>query len=98
MWTESFVFKNSDDIKKHGSGIHCVKSIFNDKGELAAIIGMEISNSMISNYLTTLLEDLHTEGLKGFIFEKHLDGSKVLIANSVRDDSLPEFDRKIGPW
>ena len=94
MWTESFVFKNSDDIKKHGSGIHCVKSIFNDKGELAAIIGMEISNSMISNYLTTLLEDLHTEGLKGFIFEKHLDGSKVLIANSVRDDSLPEFDRK----
>jgi adenylate cyclase len=93
MWTESFVFKNSDDIKKHGSGIHCVKSIFNDKGELAAIICMEISNSMISDYLTTLLEDLHTEGLKGFIFEKHPDGSKVLIANSVRDDNLPEVDR-----
>jgi adenylate cyclase len=93
MWTESFVFKNSDDIKKHGSGIHCVKSIFNDKGELAAIICMEISNSMISDYLTTLLEDLHTEGLKGFIFEKHPDGSKVLIANSVQDDNLPEVDR-----
>ena len=93
MWTESFVFKNSDDIKKHSSGIHCVKSIFNDKGELAAIICMEISNSMISDYLTTLLEDLHTEGLKGFIFEKHPDGSKVLIANSVRDDNLPEVDR-----
>ncbi|NBR06487.1 MAG: adenylate/guanylate cyclase domain-containing protein [Planctomycetes bacterium] len=93
-WTEFSIFKNSDDMKKHGSGIHCVKSIFNDKGELAAIIGMEVGNYMINDYLATLLDDLHTEDLKGLIFEKHPDGSKVLIANSVRDDNLPEVERK----
>ncbi len=94
MWTESFVFKNSDDLKKHGSGIQCVKSIFNDKGELAAIISMTIDHYMISNYLATLLEDMHTENLKGFIFEKYPDGSKVLIANSSRDSNFKQDNNK----
>lgn len=94
MWTESFVFKNSDDFKTHGSGIQCVKSIFNDKGELAAVINMSIDHYMISNYLATLLEDTHTENLKGFIFEKYPDGSKILIANSERDLNFGQDNNK----
>lgn len=94
MWTESFVFKNSDDFKTHGSGIQCVKSIFNDKGELAAVISMSIDHYMISNYLATLLEDTHTENLKGFIFEKYPDGSKILIANSERDLKFGQDNNK----
>lgn len=94
MWTESFVFKNSDDFKTHGSGIQCVKSIFNDKGELAAVISMSIDHYMISNYLATLLEDTHTENLKGFIFEKYPDGSKILIANSERDLNFGQDNNK----
>lgn len=93
-WTEYFVFKNSDDKKRHGSGIHCVKSIFNDNGERVAVISMDVSNYTISDYLATFLNDLHAEGIKGFIFEKHMDGSKVLIANSARDENQSEVDRE----
>jgi|GEM_PF-222968 len=89
-WTESIHFKNAFDIKKHGSGIFCMKSIFNNKGELAAVLGMDISNYLISDYLASLLDDVHTQNLKGFIFEKHQDGSKVLIAHSLRDENFPK--------
>ena len=92
-WTESFHFKNAFDIKKHGSGIFCVKSIFNNNGKQAAVIGMDISNYLISDYLASLLDDVHTQNLKGFIFEKHEDGSKVLIAHSLRDANFPKDEK-----
>ncbi len=93
MWTEAFNFKNADNIKKHGSGIYCVKSLFDKNGDLAAVIGMQIGNFMISDYLASLLDDVHTQNLKGFIFENHQDGSKFLIAHSLRDETFPRDEK-----
>ena len=93
MWTEAFNFKNAENVKKHGSGIHCVKSLFDKNGDLAAVIGMDIGNFTISDYLASLLDDVHTQNLKGFILEKRQDGSVVLIAHSLRDETFPR-DKK----
>jgi hypothetical protein len=93
MWTEAFNFKNADNVKKHGSGIHCVKSLFDKNGNLAAVISMDIGNYLISDYLTSLLDDVHTENLKGFILEKRQDGSNVLIAHSLRDETFPRDEK-----
>jgi adenylate cyclase len=93
MWTEAFNFKNAENVKKHGSGIHCVKSLFDKNGDLAAVISMDIGNFTISDYLASLLDDVHTQNLKGFILEKRPDGSTVLIAHSLRDETFPR-DKK----
>lgn len=93
MWTEAFSYKNADNGKKHGSGIHCVKSLFDKNGNLAAVIGMDVGNFMISDYLASLLDDVHTQNLKGFILEKRQDGSIVLIAHSLRDETFPRDEK-----
>lgn len=95
MWTEAFSYKNADNGKKHGSGIHCVKSLFDKNGNLAAVIGMDVGNFMISDYLASLLDDVHTQNLKGFILEKRQDGSIVLIAHSLRDETFPRDEKEI---
>ena len=93
MWTEAFSYKNADNVKKHRSGIHCVKSLFDKNGELAAVIGMDIGNFIISDYLASLLNDVHTHNLKGFILEKRKDGSIVLISHSLRDETFPRDEK-----
>jgi hypothetical protein len=54
---------------------------------------MEIGNYLISDYLASLLDDVHTKNLKGFIFEKRTDGSIVLIAHSLRDETFPRDEK-----
>lgn len=93
MWTKAFNYKNAENVIKHGSGIHCVKSLFDKNGNLAAVIGMDVGNFMISDYLASLLDDVHTQNLKGFIFEKRQDGSIVLIAHSLRDETFPRDEK-----
>ncbi len=88
-WTESYRINNTPDFTIHRSGTHCVKSLFHKNGDLAAVIGMDIGNYMISDYLASLLKDIHTQNLKGFIFEKHEDGSNILIAHSLREETFP---------
>ncbi|MSR49087.1 MAG: adenylate/guanylate cyclase domain-containing protein [Gemmataceae bacterium] len=93
MWTEAFNYKNTENVIKHGSGIHCVKSLFDKNGNLAAVISMDVGNFIISDYLASLLDDVHTQNLKGFIFEKRQDGSIVLIAHSLRDETFPKDEK-----
>ncbi|RLS57144.1 MAG: adenylate/guanylate cyclase domain-containing protein [Planctomycetota bacterium] len=94
IWTEAFNYKNSENLRKLDSGILCVKSLFDKNGNLAAVIGMQIGNFMISDYLASLLDDVHTQNLKGFIFEKRKDGSAVLIAHSLRDKTFPRDEKE----
>ena len=93
IWTEAFNYKNSENIRKLDSGILCVKSLFDKNGDLAAVIGMQIGNFMISDYLASLLDDVHTQNLNGFILEKRQDGSIVLIAHSLRDETFPRDEK-----
>ncbi|MFM7097491.1 MAG: adenylate/guanylate cyclase domain-containing protein [Gemmataceae bacterium] len=86
-WTNCNYFaKNDKDIKV---GLTYSTALGDEKGELFAVLGMDIGTNWVSEYLSEAMMELQKRGINAFIFEQTPEKARMVLAHSLKDKVFP---------